>query len=346
MMGSTATGSVRSSSMKASCFAFTASTSGCPSKTSAPACGHIRSCSCISMHVPGRTEVNVPAIADLTLDHVTPARRMHSVPLLFVHGMWGGSWVFHNYLAFAASHGWEAWAVNLPHHGSRPVADLGAVRLEDYARDVDDVLDAIGPAVVIGHSMGGLIAQIVASRRELEATVLIVSAPPPGIALVHWALAWRSLRYLADVLPRVPCPPRRRLRARPQRCRAVGAPRRGGTVRGRLRPRRSTACPRTDRGPEADPLSGARRQRIGRSADSARCAATDQRAIPGGSYSRARPRAHASARARLARVDRTHPGLARPPSLGQRAFPLRVRSPSTSAMALASARSKTIWRLG
>lgn len=149
-----------------------------------------------------RTEVIVPAIADLALDHVTPApaHRTHSVPLLFVHGMWGGSWVFHNYLAFAASHGWEAWAINLRgHHGSRPVGDLATVRLEDYVRDVEDALDSIGPAVVIGHSMGGLIAQVVASRRDLEAAVLIASAPPPGIALVHWALAWRSLRYLADV---------------------------------------------------------------------------------------------------------------------------------------------------
>jgi pimeloyl-ACP methyl ester carboxylesterase len=142
----------------------------------------------------------VPAIADLAVDHVTPALRAHSRSLLFVHGMWGGSWVFHNYLAYAASHGWEAWALNLRgHHGSRPVRHLATVRLEDYVRDVEDVLDTIGPAVVIGHSMGGLLAQIVASRRDVEAAVLIASAPPPGIALAHWALAWRSLRYLADV---------------------------------------------------------------------------------------------------------------------------------------------------
>jgi pimeloyl-ACP methyl ester carboxylesterase len=146
-------------------------------------------------------ETTMPSIADLVVDHAAPARRTHAVPLLFVHGMWGGSWVFQDSLAFAAAHGWDAWALNLRgHHGSRPVADLGRVRLEDYVRDVEDVLDAVGPAVVIGHSMGGLLAQIVASRRELEATVLLVSAPPPGIPLLHWGLAWRSVRYAADVL--------------------------------------------------------------------------------------------------------------------------------------------------
>lgn len=140
-------------------------------------------------------------IDGLKLDHAAPARRTHAVPLLFVHGMWGGSWIFDNYLGVAASHGWDAWAVNLRgHHGSRPVESLATVCLEDYVRDVEDVLDAIGPAIVVGHSMGGLIAQIVASRREVDATVLIVSAPPPGIALLHWSLAWRSLRYVPDVV--------------------------------------------------------------------------------------------------------------------------------------------------
>jgi pimeloyl-ACP methyl ester carboxylesterase len=147
----------------------------------------------------------VTDIGGLKLDHAHPARRAHDTPLLFVHGMCGGSWVFENYLAFAASSGWEAWAINLRgHHGSRPVARLGAVCLEDYVRDVDDVLEAIGPAIVIGHSMGGLVAQIVASRRELDAVVLVASAPPPGVALVHWSLAWRSLRYVADVVARRP----------------------------------------------------------------------------------------------------------------------------------------------
>jgi pimeloyl-ACP methyl ester carboxylesterase len=143
----------------------------------------------------------VEVIDGLKLDHVIPARRTHAMPLLFVHGMWGGSWIFENYLSFAATRGWEAWAINLRgHHGSRPVERLARVCLEDYVRDVEDVLDAIGPAIVIGHSMGGLIAQIVASRREADATVLIVSAPPPGIALMHWSLAWRSLRYVVDVV--------------------------------------------------------------------------------------------------------------------------------------------------
>lgn len=140
-------------------------------------------------------------IDGLKVEHVSPERRTHALPLLFVHGMWGGSWIFENYLGVAAARGWDAWAINLRgHHGSRSVENLGAVRLEDYVRDVEDVLDAIGPAIIVGHSMGGLIAQIVAAQRDVDGIVLVVSAPPPGIPLVHWSLAWRSLRYVADIV--------------------------------------------------------------------------------------------------------------------------------------------------
>jgi len=139
-------------------------------------------------------------IGDLLLEHAAPPAPS-GAPLLYVHGLWGGAWVFEEWLRASAAHGHEAWAVNLRgHHGSRPVAALGSVGLEDYVRDVADVLDVVGPAAVVGHSMGGLVAQIVASRDDVSAAVLIASAPPPGIPLITWALLRRMPWYLADVL--------------------------------------------------------------------------------------------------------------------------------------------------
>ena len=140
-------------------------------------------------------------IDDLRLDHAVPAEPSGAPPVLYVHGLWGGAWVFEHYLAFTATTGREAWAINLRgHHRSRPVADLGRVALEDYVRDVADVLDVIGPAVVVGHSMGGLIAQAVASRPDVVAAVFMASVPPPGIPLLSWPLVCRAPRYALDVL--------------------------------------------------------------------------------------------------------------------------------------------------
>ena len=47
-------------------------------------------------------------IGDLVLEHAAPAGRAHSRSVLFVHGMWGGSWYLRNYLYAAAQSGWDA----------------------------------------------------------------------------------------------------------------------------------------------------------------------------------------------------------------------------------------------
>ena len=140
-------------------------------------------------------------IGDLLLDRVLPSAPKRPASLLFVHGMWGGSWLFERSLALAAGAGWEAWAINLRgHHGSRPVADLGRVRLADYVRDVTDALQKIGPVIVIGYSMGGLLAQMVAARPEVRAAAFMVSAAPRGIVALRWPVVRRLRRYAGALL--------------------------------------------------------------------------------------------------------------------------------------------------
>ena len=122
-------------------------------------------------------------IGDLSLDHIAPATKKHHYPLLFVHGMHEGSWIFDNWLRFAAEAGWDAWALNLRgHHDSKSVEKFGRVSIMDYVEDIKDVLRKIGPAILVGHSMGGLIAQLVADRNpDIPAMVLTNSAPGRGI---------------------------------------------------------------------------------------------------------------------------------------------------------------------
>ncbi|MDP2628118.1 MAG: alpha/beta fold hydrolase [Candidatus Rokubacteria bacterium] len=140
-------------------------------------------------------------IGDLLLEHLAPAGRARPFPLLFVHGMWGGSWYLRSYLDAAARDGWNAWAVNLRgHHGSRPVPDLGRVSVLDYVEDVRDCLRALGEAVVIGHSMGGLVAQKVAEGGGVKAAVVLTSAAPRGIVVLRWAVLSRMGRYLGPML--------------------------------------------------------------------------------------------------------------------------------------------------
>ena len=72
--------------------------------------------------------------------------------LVFVHGMWGGAWVWEHWLPFFAARGWDGYAINLRGRaGSRPVADIGRVPLADYIEDVAAVARQLGDVVVVGH---------------------------------------------------------------------------------------------------------------------------------------------------------------------------------------------------
>jgi pimeloyl-ACP methyl ester carboxylesterase len=141
--------------------------------------------------------VSIESVGDLIVEHVAPAQRRSSLPIVFVHGLWGGAWLFDAWLPFAADRGWEAWAPNLRGRaGSRPVADLGRVTMQEFAEDLLNVLDATGPAVVVGYSMGGLVTQMVAHDPRVRAMVLLCSVPPRGIVALSGAVARRTPRYL------------------------------------------------------------------------------------------------------------------------------------------------------
>lgn len=140
-------------------------------------------------------------IADLSLEHAAPAGRARARSVLFVHGMWGGSWYLRNYLYAAAQAGWDAWAVNLRGHGESPAPDgLGRASLLDYVADVRRCLDQLGEIVLVGHSMGGLIAQKAAEGGGVAAAVLLTSAPPRGISALQGPVLARMVRYLPAML--------------------------------------------------------------------------------------------------------------------------------------------------
>jgi non-heme chloroperoxidase len=143
----------------------------------------------------------VKQIGDLLLEHAPAVGPVKPHPILFVHGMNGGAWYLRPWLYAAALAGWESWAVNLRgHHGSRPVADLGRVPIAAYVEDVEDCLRQLGEAVVIGHSMGGLIAQKVAEGGRVRAAVFATSAAPHGIRVVTWSLLMALPHYALAML--------------------------------------------------------------------------------------------------------------------------------------------------
>src|SRR3954464_761811 len=121
-------------------------------------------------------------------------------PVLFVHGYFATAAVFTNWLPFFANRGFPAYAVNLRGRAeSRTVADLGRASIGDFVDDASAVARRLDKPVVVGHSMGGLIAQCLAERGEVRAAVLISPAPPRGITVLSPRLAIKQLKYLPAI---------------------------------------------------------------------------------------------------------------------------------------------------
>jgi len=106
-----------------------------------------------------------------------------ATPIVFVHGAFCGGWAFDHFREPFEAAGFETHAPNLPHHERG--ADLEALAhsgLKDYADAVVAYLRGLrAPAVLIGHSLGGLVSQLAAMHAPVEALVLLAPSAPWGV---------------------------------------------------------------------------------------------------------------------------------------------------------------------
>jgi len=101
-------------------------------------------------------------------------------PLLMVHGLAHAAWCFgENWVPAAAEAGFPSYAVSLRGHGgSAGSRHLKRTMTRDYVHDVMQTITELpSPPVLIGHSNGALVAQLVAERYPLRGLVLLTPAP-------------------------------------------------------------------------------------------------------------------------------------------------------------------------
>ena len=117
--------------------------------------------------------------------------------LLFVHGLGHGAWCWEHWQAAAAEAGYPAYAVSLRGHGTSS-GRLRTALLRHYVDDVVATASALpGPAVLVGHSMGGLVVQQALARYAARAAVLVAPVPAhPAVA----SLAAIARRHPLDAL--------------------------------------------------------------------------------------------------------------------------------------------------
>lgn len=104
---------------------------------------------------------------------------------LFVHGSSASVATWVPVMTALAALGESCIAVDLRGHGkSSGRENLQSWRIQHYGEDVISVLKAF-PSIrtLVGHSMGGLICQFVASRVRMDTLILVASSPVGGMLM-------------------------------------------------------------------------------------------------------------------------------------------------------------------
>lgn len=131
-----------------------------------------------------------------------PASNAHATPILFVHGAWHAAWCWQeHFMDYFAQHGYATHAFDLRGHGgSEGRTRLRWTRVSQYVADVAQVAQQLpAPPVVIGHSMGGLVAQKYLETHDAPAGVLLASVPPAGVLATTLRIARRHPLEFARV---------------------------------------------------------------------------------------------------------------------------------------------------
>ena len=124
------------------------------------------------------------------------------VPLLFVHGAYAGAWCWEDgFMPWFAARGFPVYALSLRGHGRSGMRErLHSFGVADYAADLASALAHLPrPPVLVGHSMGAVVAQKCLERPEVRsgpggvagAAALVLLCPVPLSGLMHatWSLA-------------------------------------------------------------------------------------------------------------------------------------------------------------
>lgn len=114
---------------------------------------------------------------------ISPVKDTSSRPaLVFVHGNMQGAWIYSHWLKVVHDAGIAATAVDVRGHGGLPTKDLIGAGLSNYGDDVAAVAQTFEhPPVLAGHSMGGVMVRVAATRTPVSGLILLTPSPPANL---------------------------------------------------------------------------------------------------------------------------------------------------------------------
>lgn len=109
-------------------------------------------------------------------------------PIVMVHGAFVGGWSFERFRAPFEAAGHQVLTPDLRGHGAGQASDqVVGVSIRDYADDIATLCGSLPTRpILIGHSMGGLVAMLAA--RQVTPRSLVLLAPSPPWGLTGWSV--------------------------------------------------------------------------------------------------------------------------------------------------------------
>jgi len=103
-------------------------------------------------------------------------------PLILVHGAANSARVWTFWQDELARRGWSSHALDLRGHGQSAAVDLGATRMADYADDVVALARELRQLpILVGWSMGGLVAMMAATACRAQACIGLAPSAPAQV---------------------------------------------------------------------------------------------------------------------------------------------------------------------
>jgi len=111
------------------------------------------------------------------------AREKAKPPVVMIHGAFCGPWTLDGFKQKFEAAGYKVSAPALRFHdGGKPPEALATTSLADFVSDLEGEIAALkAPPILLAHSMGGLLAQMIAARRDVAALILLAPSAPWGV---------------------------------------------------------------------------------------------------------------------------------------------------------------------
>lgn len=117
--------------------------------------------------------------SNLAVRSVLPTEAPTRPPIILIHGAANSSKVWTFWQCRLAHRGWATHAIDLRGHGQSSHLDLSNTSMYDYASDIRSLAGELAnKPILIGWSMGGLVAMMVAATGDATACVALAPSMP------------------------------------------------------------------------------------------------------------------------------------------------------------------------